>query len=193
MVFSNENAISHRGNRGYRNYYKSPHTDNIKETIINKDRRQIRDLVDLATKEARKSSMTLKHGSVIVRDRKIIATGHNVSFERKEDGRWSLHAEIKAMMNCHREYLKGASIFVVRLSDRGVLMNSKPCNRCAVAIIKAGISNVFYSVNSDDSHCNRTGQDRSEDLSSDSCEDCGGGKQEDPERLGLIQLLIFLL
>lgn len=53
-----------------------------------------------------------------------------------------LHAEIAALVRCrHDPY----SLLVVRITGRGLLANSAPCDVCRLAIVEAGIKVVEYS------------------------------------------------
>ena len=85
-----------------------------------------------------------KVGAVIVRNRRILATGYNgVPGKIKDDDRlldrdWKLktviHAEVNAIINAAKEgvSIHGAEIFVTMF----------PCSNCAAAIIQSGIKTV---------------------------------------------------
>lgn len=105
----------------------------------------------------RSSCINLKTGAVIVKDKRIIASGYNgappsidnclnrgcrkkqfnESFNKKGTGNCrGVHAEINAMAQIARENLKGTSIYTVFY----------PCSACAKAIVGSGISEVVYSI-----------------------------------------------
>ena len=56
--------------------------------------------INIAIKEAMKSVVTMKHGCVIVKRKKIIATGHNKYTNTNFKDYFSLHAEIDALNKC---------------------------------------------------------------------------------------------
>jgi len=103
----------------------------------------------------RSSCKHLQTGAVIVKDKRIIASGYNgappnmdnclyrgcrkeeqgIEFEEKGSGLcMGVHAEINAMSQISRENLKGTNMYSVY----------SPCPPCAKAIIGNGIACVFY-------------------------------------------------
>jgi len=105
--------------------------------------------LQLAANVAKKSTMTQKHGCVIVYKKEIIATGYNtmpVAFQE------SLHAEIDAIKKLkHRQYLlKDCELYIVRIAPdslNNVLKYSKPCPNCTKVINFNKIRKVYYSTN----------------------------------------------
>jgi len=105
---------------------------------------------------SRASCRKLNSGVVIVKDKRIIATGYNGSgpgiescfnlgFCRKEKGgvKWeeknsgacfAAHAEINALLQSSASKNKGAFLFTIY----------SPCADCAKAIVAAGIKEVIY-------------------------------------------------
>ncbi|WP_280350440.1 deoxycytidylate deaminase [Nocardia abscessus] len=93
-----------------------------------------------------------KVGAVIVKDRRVRATGYNgapagrpgcSSCPRRTsscvpgsnyDNCVAIHAEANALIYCDRQDLIGATLYVTR----------EPCYACAKLIAAAGIVNVFY-------------------------------------------------
>jgi deoxycytidylate deaminase len=58
----------------------------------------------------------------------------------------SQHAEFAALIGNYKYDLAGASIYVVRLSNRGPgLTMAKPCKHCQEVIQAAGIRKVYYT------------------------------------------------
>ena len=104
----------------------------------------------------RSSCPHLKTGAVIVKDKRIIASGYNgappgiknclevgcrkdrehVDFDDKGKGVCrGIHAEINAMSQISRENLKGTTLYSLYY----------PCSGCAKSIVGNGIDEVFYS------------------------------------------------
>ena len=105
-----------------------------------------------ATVLANKSTMLHRHGAVIVWEGQIIGEGYNYHTDFMCH-QWSVHSEVAALMSLkkqhrHKKVLENATMVVVRLGPPSCpeeLKNSKPCDRCRQAILKAGIKRVFYS------------------------------------------------
>lgn len=85
------------------------------------------------------SEMSRKHGAIIVKGGRVLAFGINVN-----KGLYSMHAEMVALNKCNKEELKGASIYVARVSN-GEPRMSRPCDVCQHAIADVGIKKVFYT------------------------------------------------
>ena len=87
-------------------------------------------------------------GAVLVKDKRIIATGYNGGVSETdncnevghymEDGHCirTVHAEMNALIQCAKEGIstKNTEIYVTHF----------PCNECAKAIIQAGIKTLVY-------------------------------------------------
>ncbi len=112
-------------------------------------------LLGVITAAARSSCLYLPTGAVIVKDKRIIASGYNgapprvrncyelgcrkdkkrVEFNDKGRGVCrGIHAEVNAMDQIARKDLKGASLYSLHL----------PCSSCAKEIVGSGIEEVFY-------------------------------------------------
>ncbi|HHW03917.1 MAG TPA: dCMP deaminase family protein [Thermoanaerobacterales bacterium] len=90
----------------------------------------------------------LQVGAVIVKDKRIKATGYNGSppgFDHCVDVgclmiaghcRRTIHAEVNAIMECSPEERKGATIYIT----------AQPCMECSKLIIASGITRVVYST-----------------------------------------------
>lgn len=96
----------------------------------------------------------MKHGSVIVKGGRVIATGINkdrnhpaiVSSEHiKTD--CSVHAEIDAIKKA--KDATGATVYVARVNRRGQARDSRPCNRCYSALKSNGIKKIIYTMSED--------------------------------------------
>ena len=119
-----------------------------------------------AVKISFKSNMRSKHGSIIVKNGKIISQGynryvginwsHNSEIKGKNRGKYSIHAEEDALRNADPMKLSGASMYVIRWGSDPkdpLFLNSMPCPKCEKKIRKAmerhGLKNVFYSTEMD--------------------------------------------
>lgn len=109
-----------------------------------------------AARQAEKSPMSCKHGAVIVKNGKIISKGHNINYSKMKHGKYSLHAEVSAIVNCYnKELLKGSKMYVVRVNNQGWFKISKPCPHCASCVKKYNISTVYYSTEETNQILNR--------------------------------------
>ncbi len=60
----------------------------------------------------------------------------------------TIDAEIDAMKKCNEETLKGATIYVARITKGGrELAMARPCHRCEAEIRRVGIKTVIYTIN----------------------------------------------
>jgi len=109
--------------------------------------KSVPDNIFVATvKASARSSMKYHIGACIFKNNKIISTGFNKSLhcgntKYLPKHRWSIHAEIDALMGLPKELTYGASIFIYRRDNR----LAKPCSKCQKAIARAGISHIYYS------------------------------------------------
>jgi len=107
-------------------------------------------ILEIAKTVASKSSMKIKHGAVIFHGNTLVASGYNTR-NYKLSNTFSIHAEQNALNDFfkkkkHKCGFDFFSLFVVRLGDTGVLMNSKPCFNCSRALLEVScINRVFYS------------------------------------------------
>lgn len=102
--------------------------------------------INYAKQEAEKSELVNRHGCVIVKDKKIIAYGHNTIANFYSHGR-SIHAEVNALRNTRGfGNLNECDMYVIRLSRLdNELALSRPCKSCAKVINKSGLRRVYYS------------------------------------------------
>lgn len=108
--------------------------------------------VRVAVKEANKSTYEQKVGAVILKRKSIISKGHNYSHRsakklhpRFQEWPGSIHAEVDCIIKA-RQKLIGTIMYVVRINNKGRLMNSRPCNYCFAYLEHVGIKKVYYSV-----------------------------------------------
>lgn len=110
--------------------------------------------LNLAIKEAQKSTYKQRMGAIIFKGNSIISKGYNDPFRSvrsvsKRFLRWenTIHAEVMALLNA-RCPLKGTSIIVVRINNFNELRLAKPCSYCQNYLSFVGIKNCYYSTNS---------------------------------------------
>jgi len=92
----------------------------------------------------------MKHGAVIVKGGRVLATGMNkernhpliVSSEHIKT-HCSVHAEIDALKKAGN--VRGATMYIGRVNRRGQERNSRPCDKCYVSIINSGIKKIVYT------------------------------------------------
>ena len=97
---------------------------------------RVRDAIEAAILQAKKSPCAYRHGAILINKSKIINKGFNqmrpaawVRFNRNRDfASWTMHAEISCMHKVPREVLRGKTLVVVRINKSGNLVNSKPCS-----------------------------------------------------------------
>lgn len=101
-----------------------------------------------------KSNAKNMHGAVIVKGGRVLGTGYNrnrnhptvVSPEHIKT-KCSIHAEESAIKDANYD-VRGAVIYVARLSKSGEDRDSKPCPRCFDLIKSHGIKRIIYTTNS---------------------------------------------
>lgn len=109
-------------------------------------------MLDRAKTVAATSSHRFQHGAVLTAHGKVQAVGVNVSrndprnvqYPKKDS---SVHAEVAAL-NAIRGDTKGLTLFVARRKKNGEAAESRPCEACQKAIIKAGVKRVVYTTDS---------------------------------------------
>jgi len=104
---------------------------------------------------AEKSHCMSHHvGAVIVKDKRIIATGYNGtppgfpncdevfkdSFDREKHHQWSKDNELHAEMNCIMYSAKNG----VNINGADMYVTISPCNDCLKNLTASGIKNVYY-------------------------------------------------
>lgn len=113
-----------------------------------------------AKKLSQKSEMNHKHGCVIVRNGKIVATGYNHHYTSSHTNcngipkKFSVHAEECAVKNYCKKHLKSSSnapiqIYIVRCGivyGKQKLKNSKPCESCRNFMSYIEPNKIYYSI-----------------------------------------------
>lgn len=108
--------------------------------------------IQMCVRLAEKSSLTHKHGCVIVdtKSGEIVSKGFNQRLNNHAHVS-SLHAEIAAIKNAKKHRIKDMScdMYIVRIGKvDGVLRYSKPCSHCSGVIkTRTRLRNIYYSIN----------------------------------------------
>jgi len=104
-----------------------------------------------AIEEAERSHQNFKHGAILVKNKKILSSGHNHVTKRCPSHMHSVHAEMDAIKQStdKSSVIQNSHIYVVRINKCG-LADSKPCCLCQHFMKMHGISRVFYSTGSTD-------------------------------------------
>ena len=102
-----------------------------------------------AIKIAYTSTERQRHGCVIVKGGRVISVGVNTFrnhplFVSEPSKNSSYHAEINAMRGVE---VKGATVYVARISRNGSAAMSAPCIYCMHAIMKAGAKRIVWTGN----------------------------------------------
>lgn len=104
---------------------------------------------DLAKKMARKSPSKFKLGCVIVKKNKVISVGFNDMTKTHPQSNSSfntLHAEVDALIGLDFDITKDCDVYVFREHKDGRLALAKPCPTCMMALRKAGIRNIYHTI-----------------------------------------------
>jgi cytidine deaminase len=103
--------------------------------------------VEIAFKAALNSSIEFRHGCVVITEDGEISIGWNTetSQSRRFSVKRTIHAEEAAMRRIPRSRLRGAKVYVVRVSRNREMSFSKPCKACECRLKKARVKVVYYS------------------------------------------------
>jgi tRNA(Arg) A34 adenosine deaminase TadA len=120
--------------------------------------RQEEKFIASASYYATLSPMNNHHGCIVVLNGQEIGAGYNnyrnYSRDKIISDCLSCHAEISAVRNAikaepNQRRIKKMKVYVVRLSDQGKYLDSKPCYNCHCRMHSLGIRNVIYSTGDD--------------------------------------------
>lgn len=103
--------------------------------------------INQCMEEAEKSNISFRHGAVVIKNNKIISSGHNKYSGKTPHHLRTVHAEMNAIMNCSSK-LENATVYVIRLSamnDNG-MGQSCPCLKCTKFMKLHKIHKVVYST-----------------------------------------------
>jgi deoxycytidylate deaminase len=155
--------------------FSGPCYDGIDLDICKEMNFEQKQYMDKCLDLAHKSTLTQKHGCVIVRRKKIISCGYNFKIQNHFEGNkktsassscsydnhkcknsdiFSVHAEISTLKKVKNQDLTGCDLYVARLGPNCTLKNknepmkySLPCKVCNSYIQLCGIKKVYYSIN----------------------------------------------
>jgi len=99
--------------------------------------------VDIAAQQAAKSTFRYRLGAIVLNGREITGRGFNKTKTHPklvQYGHYTIHAECDALLRA----ASGNILIVVRLSKKGKLVCSKPCDKCMKYIKDYGIKKVYY-------------------------------------------------
>jgi deoxycytidylate deaminase len=106
---------------------------------------------------AKSSFVYFKHSACLLKGGKVYAVGKNRYFDRvyqiHKNIKFTVHAEIDAIMSYPKHELKGMDILIIRVKKDGSLGDSRPCNSCIDKMRKAGIRRAYYSTRDGDLSC----------------------------------------
>lgn len=94
----------------------------------------------------------MRHGALIVRGGSVISMGvnHDRNFPTVfgdlslAQSFASVHAEISALNQTKNP--EGAVIYIARVNKAGIPRMSRPCDRCFIKLIQAGIKEIIYTI-----------------------------------------------
>ena len=118
--------------------------------------------VDLAKMLAESSSYSLhRHGAVLVKGGSVLNWSANQNkvqrwaqrFRSHGCGHATHHAELGAVLGVARDKTTGSDVYVVRISKKGSLLMSKPCEMCQELLRHVGVKRVFYSIDDETMGC----------------------------------------
>ncbi|MER6075840.1 deaminase [Streptomyces sp. NPDC001817] len=105
-------------------------------------------MINLALKQALRSHCRHRVGAVLATGPRVIAASPNrrrnnpaVTFRHA-----TFHAEEAALRRAART--AGSTIYVARVDAAGTAALAKPCQRCQTALIAAGVTRVYYTIDS---------------------------------------------
>lgn len=114
--------------------------------------RSQRSWLDLAVRLAETSDGENKHGAVVVKSGRVRGMGVNkwrnrdvhIVPDTEHNPHISVHAEIMALSRAGQ--VKGATVYVARVSKNGEERYSRPCERCESELINRGVKRVIYTM-----------------------------------------------
>jgi deoxycytidylate deaminase len=103
------------------------------------------DILDTLKKLAQRSVMVHKHSACLLHGERVFAYGINKIYKSNDVVKVSIHAEIDALINIKMNRRKGMDIFIIRMSKKNKLANSRPCNSCIDKLKENGLRKAYYS------------------------------------------------
>ncbi len=110
---------------------------------------KIQDAVETLKKSAQNSTLQYKHSAGLLLGNKLVSIGINRYFKeqmfRSQIFRYSIHAEVAALLKSEYRNVKGLDILIIRIGKSAKLANSRPCNACIDKLREKGIRKAYYS------------------------------------------------
>ncbi|MFJ2478426.1 deaminase [Streptomyces sp. NPDC087659] len=103
-------------------------------------------LIDLAIRQAARSRCRYRVGAVLASGNRVLAASPN---RRRNNPRVDfLHATFHAEEAVLRRTARTdrSTIYIARVNSLGHPALAKPCPRCLQALVKAGVSRVYYTT-----------------------------------------------
>jgi pyrimidine deaminase RibD-like protein len=123
--------------------------------------RSQRSYLSRALKIAERSRVVQRHGAVVVKGGSVLSVGFNRyandpklfpvnhfnsdKLPHEERNAISTHAELSALRKLTPEQLRGATVYVARVTPSGAIGSSEPCAACAHELRRVGIKKVIFT------------------------------------------------
>lgn len=120
--------------------------------------------LSLATRVAALHTGKFKHGAVLVKGGRVLATAPNIYRNRPDlftrenpndveaqlksiHEHCSVHAEVRVVKSVTPEQARGSTVYVARVNknDVNISMMSRPCKNCYNYMLNAGVKAVVYT------------------------------------------------
>lgn len=107
-------------------------------------------MINLAKKEALKSTFRLRLGAVLHNGSRVLAVGFNKvdkTHPMAQVGDFNIkrHAEMDALIRARHHDLHGCDITIARIKKDGSLGLSRPCKHCFKELKTRGVRKIHYS------------------------------------------------
>lgn len=84
-------------------------------------------------------------GAALFERRKLVSIGWNTRKTHPACPTFSRHAEFSVLLGVPKSVVVGATVFVARVTRRGLVRMAKPCETCQVWLRAAGVKKVYFS------------------------------------------------
>ena len=109
-------------------------------------------MLRIANKQATKSDYIYRLGAVIVKGKRVLATGYNsISYCSVNSFKNSRHAEMDVILKLMHKpnglsSLAGSTLYVTRITNTGRSAMARPCDKCMKLIQSVGIKEIIYTT-----------------------------------------------
>lgn len=110
-----------------------------------------RSWLNCAIRLALRSTANKRHGCIIIKGGRVIGYGYNSYINKpfftspEHLDKCSIHAEIAAIRNSSGN-VKGATVYVARVNNRGEVRYSEPCDKCRLELDRYGIRKAIWTT-----------------------------------------------